>query len=342
MVGPLTVAQLRTLYLKECGSLLTAYRKGEVEKAFGLFTTHLGGGFRVADLGPHPVQTYTAARQAGTLQPSKGRNVANGVRAGTIAKELGVLHAALNWASTFRRDGRPLILTNPLRGVPIPSEPNPSRPVATRERFDKLLEQAPAIDARFRMMLVVAWTTGRRLGAILNLRASDLMLTAEQVEAAIAEAGEDEHLAEEWPAAIRWAAEHDKEGVAWIVPIPETLRTELADYLRARAIVGNALLFPSPRDASKPVQKETAHYWINEAAKRAGLPRQTRGGWHALRRAWATARKHMPLQDVMMAGGWRDPRNSRIATGAGDTHSRRRQRPCSVLISTPTRAPSGP
>ena len=54
-------------------------------------------------------------------------------------------------------------------------------------------------------------------------------------------------------------------------------------------------------------RKETAHYWIRRAEELAGIPHQTRGGWHALRRAWAAARKHMPLQDVMMAGGWKDP-----------------------------------
>jgi hypothetical protein len=28
--------------------------------------------------------------------------------------------------------------------------------------------------------------------------------------------------------------------------------------------------------------------------------------WHALRRAWATARKHLPTPDVAAAGGWCD------------------------------------
>jgi hypothetical protein len=30
--------------------------------------------------------------------------------------------------------------------------------------------------------------------------------------------------------------------------------------------------------------------------------------FHAYRRAWATARKHLPAQDVAAAGGWRDLR----------------------------------
>jgi hypothetical protein len=89
------------------------------------------------------VQTYAAARECGALQAIGGRHIERTVRAGTISKELGCLHRALNWASTFRRDGRPLIPGNPLRGVKSPTELNPLRPVATRERFDKLLERRP-------------------------------------------------------------------------------------------------------------------------------------------------------------------------------------------------------
>lgn len=60
-------------------------------------------------------------------------------------------------------------------------------------------------------------------------------------------------------------------------------------------------------DPTTLLSKETAHYWLREAETRAGLLHQRQGGWHAFRRAWATARKHMPLPDVMAAGGWRDP-----------------------------------
>jgi hypothetical protein len=30
------------------------------------------------------------------------------------------------------------------------------------------------------------------------------------------------------------------------------------------------------------------------------------GGWHTFRRGWATARKHLPIQDVAKMGGWTD------------------------------------
>ncbi len=307
-VDGLTLAQLQTVYRHECGPLLTRERKREVTKALGLLRRHLSDDFLVADLGPHQVQTYAAAREAGTLAPKVSGNGGKGVRAGTIAKELGVLHAALNWAATYRRGGRPLISGNPIRGVPIPREVNPARPVMTAKRYAKLLEVAGDVDRHgaFGPMLKVAWMTGRRLGSIVALRASDVLLSPEHVRKALAASGGEERLAEEWPAAIRWSAEADKEGVEWIVPIPARLQTLLADYIRTKGLVGNALLFPSRRDPAKPVSKETAYYWMRQAEKAAELPHQRRGGWHALRRAWATARKHMPLQDVMAAGGWRD------------------------------------
>ncbi len=170
------------------------------------------------------------------------------------------------------------------------------------------MEKADDIDASgaFRVMLHLAWYSGRRLGSIVGLRASDVLLSPEQVSQAIAEASRREYLAEQWPAAIRWAREHDKEGVEWIVPIPDVLARVLVEYIRRRGLVGGVLLFPARRDSSEPLSKETAHHWLREAEKRAEVAHQRQGGWHAFRRAWATARKHMPLQDVMAAGGWRD------------------------------------
>jgi hypothetical protein len=44
--------------------------------------------------------------------------------------------------------------------------------------------------------------------------------------------------------------------------------------------------------------------WLTEAERVAGLPKQAGSLWHAFRRGWATARKHMPLKDTTAAGGW--------------------------------------
>ena len=42
------------------------------------------------------------------------------------------------------------------------------------------------------------------------------------------------------------------------------------------------------------------------AERRAGLPKLKGGLWHPYRRMWATARGHLPLKDVAVAGGWTD------------------------------------
>lgn len=304
----LTLAQLHQVYVRERGPLLSDRRKSEVKRAFGLLYEHLGRDFRVSDLGPHQAETYEAARREGRIVAG-GPNGGGKVRAATVARELGVLHAALNWAERFRRNGQPLIARNPIRGVPRPREANPARPVASRSRYEKLLAVADELDETggFRLMLNLAWYTGRRLSSIVALRASDILLSSERVADALAAAGREDYLAEQWPAAIRWAAEADKEGVEWIVPIPNVLSAALESYIRDRALVGRAILFPARRDASKPISKETCYYWLRQAEKKAKLPHQKQGGWHAFRRAWATARKHLPLQDVMAAGGWKDP-----------------------------------
>ncbi len=41
------------------------------------------------------------------------------------------------------------------------------------------------------------------------------------------------------------------------------------------------------------------------AEQQAKLPKQQGSLWHAYRRAWATARKHLPDVDVAAAGGWK-------------------------------------
>jgi len=305
----LSLDQLRAVYVRERGSMLSERRLVEVRRAFRLLVEHLGRDFRVSDLGPHQVESYSAARRTGTLAATWGRNGGGKVGASAVLREIEILHAALNWAERFRQNGKPLIMRNPIRGVSVPAEVNPARPVATRRRFEKLVEQADGLDASgaFRVMLNLGWYTGRRLGSIVGLRASDILLSAEQVSRALADSGREEYLAEHWPAAIRWAAESDKEGVEWIVPIPDVLTATLTAYIRRRGLVGGALLFSAPTDPTKPLSKETSHYWLREAEKRAKLLHQRQGGWHAFRRAWATARKHLPLQDVMAAGGWRDP-----------------------------------
>ena len=103
--------------------------------------------------------------------------------------------------------------------------------------------------------------------------------------------------------AIRWPSSTDKECREWIAPIDARVRAALDRILGERLGIGAAYLFPSPRDATQPLDYGLASDWLRRAEKLAGLAKLERGIWHPYRRKWATARKHLPLADVAAAGG---------------------------------------
>jgi integrase len=155
-------------------------------------------------------------------------------------------------------------------------------------------------------VLTLARETGRRVKAICHLHVSDVLLTTEQMERALAEAGLPVAHAEYWPhGAIRWSKAYDKKGYEAVAPLSRTARNALDLYLRRAARAGDVLLFPGRHDPTKPVTKETAGYWLTRAETLAKLPHLARGGFHPFRRLWASERRHLPDADVSAAGGWR-------------------------------------
>lgn len=118
----------------------------------------------------------------------------------------------------------------------------------------------------------------------------------------------DERIAEHMPhGAIRWAAEHDKQGLLFISPISAKARAELDKYLRRSPRMGPVPLFPAPRGGSKSIRRETAARWLLKAEKLAGLPKIKGGVYHPYRRLFASERRHLPDLDVAAAAGWKDP-----------------------------------
>ena len=185
---------------------------------------------------------------------------------------------------------------NPLRGVKLPHEENPKRPVATYDRFvevraamQELATTAPQARGRQRwvrmeLALVLAEATGTRIGAIRGLRWSDV---------------------EADPPRIRWRPEFDKRGRERVVPIPAALAGELHQFRVQLGVVGDDWLFP-PAEQDAPWPRELFDQLLRHAEGVAGVTKLKGGLWHPYRRKWATERKKMSLVDVKAAGGWRD------------------------------------
>jgi integrase len=212
------------------------------------------------------------------------------VRARTVEADCKWLQLVIGWGTKWRdRSGRYLVTENVLRGFELPKERNPRRPVASTDRLEALLAVADQVSLDLGDLLVVAAGTGRRLSAILNLRHGDVDAKPSKV----APYG-----------SITWRAAHDKAGRESVVPMGPDVRAAVERIRARRPGIGEAPLFPHSQDPSKPVSRYTASRWLERAEELAGLEPQQGSAWHAFRRGWATARKHLPAVDVAKAGGW--------------------------------------
>jgi integrase len=242
----------------------------------------LGPDRDVRSLSPSDVERYRQARMSGTYGP-RGKV---GVRA--VEADLVSLLTMLNWATTERTaQGRFLLDVNPLRGIRLPKEKNPRRPVETYDRYLKLLDVAAEVDWRLPMVLRLAEATGQRISAILALRRTDVDTRKQEIF-------------------FRGSAQ--KTGYDHPMPIPVELADTLVAYLDQVAPDAEALLFPSDRYPDRPVSRWTMDDLLRKAYEKAELQPQPGGLWHPWRRKWATERKEMPLKDVARAGGWKDTR----------------------------------
>lgn len=219
-------------------------------------------------------------------------------RARSAEADLVLLHTILLWATTHRTpDGRFWLDVNPLRGVPRAPERNPVRPVATWDRFVATRAAVQRLAARYEarspdwmrwvkveLALVLAEATGRRLGAIRQLRWED-------VDFAHAE--------------ITWRADSDTKGVMWVVPLPDVLLEELREFQRRLGTIGG-WVFAGERCPDQPMDRHLFDKWLAVAEREAKLPKLAGGLWHPYRRKWAMERKQLPLSDVAAVGGWKD------------------------------------
>ncbi len=223
------------------------------------------------------------AREPATSEDPKRRPV----RARAVEADLEWLRGVIRWATKWQdgETGRYLMTEDPTRGYAIPTEANPRRPVATADRYEQLAAVAAKVHPMLPVLLALAYHTARRISAILALRYEDLRLDDD---------------------AIVWPAATDKRGRSRWAPLPRQARVALDRWLAAHPGIGAAYLFPSPADPTRSVSRDMASSWLEQAHRVAKLKRLDGSLWHAFRRGWATAHKHLPAQDVAAVGGWAD------------------------------------
>jgi integrase len=246
--GALTFGQLVMLYRQHRIPLLATYRQQTVRAHLGILERHIARARVVDDLSQHDVDAYAVARRSGTLESPHKRGQEPGVHDGTIRNELTTLMAMLNWGVFFRIGGRRLLAANPLRGAVIPREKNAKRPLATEDRYQKLLEVADRAEpeGRLRLLLALARHTGRRINALANLRASDVLLSRDQMVTALAAIGAPIAWAEQWPhGALRFSAKFDKRGYESVIPLSGDARAALDVYAERFSPAGS----PGPRNS---------------------------------------------------------------------------------------------
>jgi len=232
---------------------------------------------------------FLTARHAGVIDGrrrlvAKDKRVPVGVR--TVEADAVWLRQLLGWATKWRDEtGRYLLRLNPLQGreftEKIRHEENPRRPLATDDRYDAVRAVAGRVHRLLPAILALAHGTGRRIGAILALTHEDVLWGK----------GEQRPYRR-----IRWRAEEDKIGKEWVAPMSVEVRAALETLPRA---IGLVPLFPG-------TAYDRVARWLRRAERLAGVPKQSGSLWHAYRRGWATARKHLSGKDVAFAGGWKN------------------------------------
>lgn len=139
-------------------------------------------------------------------------------------------------------------------------------------------------------LLDLANLTGRRLSSIRMLSYADI-------------------LPDRGPrGSLRFRADTDKMGYESAVPMTRRIRSVVDRVLRDRPGIGDAPLFPSPKDLGQPVSRHMCDKWLREAERRAGVEKLDGRLWHAYRAKFATEMVDVPDRVLAKLGGWKTPR----------------------------------
>lgn len=281
IVGPVTLATLFDMYLREVTPGKSPQKQQHDRQCARLFLEAFGD--RPAlELSRREWDRYVRDRRSGRLRPA-GTKRERTVRDRVIAYDLRFLLAVLNWA-TLSSNGRGGVLLerNPCKGLRLPCEESPRRPVLSDGEYQRLLTVASRVAEPFRLALILAHETGHRIGAIRKLKWQDVDLVQR---------------------AARWRGENDKIAYDHSTPLTAAAVEALEGARRARPAIGDAWIFAD--DAGQLIDRHRFNDWWQRATALAELPAVERRGWHSLRRSFATDLKDTPLRDLCQLGGWK-------------------------------------
>ncbi len=278
---PLTLERLFDIYGEEVTPTKTRRVQHRDRIGTAMFLDLLGRDRRPETLSQRDWDRFIRERRAGRIGPS-GRPVSNR----TIELDLKFLLAVLNWATKSRdEEGKLLLDSNPLRGLRTPKEKNPARVVLSEEEYRAMLGVSRQVDWRFHVAFVLAHETGHRIGAIRNLRWSDVDFEGREV---------------------RWRAEHEKTGYEHVTPMTDEAVAVLEEARDANPGSGETLILPATKDPSASIGRGRTGAWWRKAERLAGLEPKARRGWHSLRRKFASDLMDLPLKVLCELGGWKE------------------------------------
>ena len=265
---PLTLGTLLDIYGEEVTPAKAETSQRSDRAATKMFLQFFGRRRKPATLSQRDWDRFIRARRAGKIGPS-GRPVSDR----TIQYDLKFLIAVFNWATKSKDEqGRPLLGSNPLRGLKTPTEKNPTRVVLSEEEYRALLRVSWEVDWRFHVALVLAHETGHRIGAIRSLKWSDIDL----------EGG-----------VVRWRAEHEKTGYEHRTPMTAEALAALKEARRRNPGTGDTPVLPASTDASRCAGPVAGPLLVEPSpeARGSGTPARQR---LALAQAEVRVRPHGP------------------------------------------------
>ena len=278
---PLTLQTLFDIYGEEVTSTKAENTRKREAVCMRMFLGFFGGHRSPATLSQRDWDRFIRERRSGGAGHS-GKPASNS----TIAADLAFLITVLNWATRSRDEqGRLLLQSNPLKGLRKPVQKNPRRVVVTEPEYQALLGVSLEVGWRFHVALVLAHETGHRIGAIRQLRWSDIDLEGRS---------------------IRWRAEHEKSGYGHLTPATAEAIAALEEARKRYRGIGDAPVLPHTKDPSKCATTSMAAAWWRKAGKLAGLEPKRGRGWHSLRRKFASDMMDQPLKVLCELGGWKD------------------------------------